>query len=698
MTGTLTTLVSFGGNHSLEPEGLIADANGDLFGVTTDGGANGLGTVFELVKTAGGYAATPTTLVSFDDGTNGEFPEASLRADSDGDLFGTTELGAGDGDGTVFEIVKTAVGYASTPTTLVSFNGTDGAVLLGGLIADSNGDLFGTTELGGAGGTVVGASGTVFEIAKTAGGYASTPTTLVSFNSEDGSPNGTLTADYNGDLFGTTSGDAGADGTVFEIVKTAAGYASAPTTLASFNIDDGAPSGSLIADANGDLIGMTLTGGGGSNGTMFENGAGTVFEIAKTSAGYASTPTTLVGFNGTNGAGPSGSLIADSNGDLFGTTGGGGASLNGTVFEIAKTGGGYASTSTTVVSFNGTNGAGPAGGLIADGKGDLFGTTTEAGASGDGTVFEIASGDDLLWQNANGQASIWDMSGNTLTGGEPVSPNPGPSWKAIGTGDFFGAGSSGLLFQNTNSSQISIWEMNGNSLIGGGPMTRDPGPNWRAVGIDDFNGDGTSDILLQNTSSGQVSIWELGQIVAEPDVRVIGGGPVTNPGPGVPEVIDGGAVASPGPSWRVVGTGDFNGDGTPDILLQNTSGQVSIWEMNGNEVVGGGPVSPSPGPSWKAIGTADLNGDGLSDILFQNTSSGQVSIWEMNGNKIVGGGPVSPNPGPSWHAIGTDGGSDILFQNTSGQTSIWEMSGNTLVGGGPVSPNPGSSWHAIGLT
>ena len=82
-----------------------------------------------------------------------------------------------------------------------------------------------------------------------------------------------------------------------------------------------------------------------------------MFEIAKTASGYASTPTTLVSFNGTNGADPVGGLIADANGDLFGTTDSGGANGDGTVFEIAKTAGGYASTPTTLVSFNGTNGA-----------------------------------------------------------------------------------------------------------------------------------------------------------------------------------------------------------------------------------------------------------------------------------------------------------------------------------------------------
>jgi hypothetical protein len=167
-------------------------------------------------------------------------------------------------------------------------------------------------------------------------------------------------------------------------------------------------------------------------------------------------------------------------------------------------------------------------------------------------------------------------------------------------------------------------------------------------------------------------------------------------------LIGGGAVSpNPGPKWHAIGTGDFDHDGHSDILWQNVSGQASIWEMNGNTLKGGGPVSPNPGPSWRAVGTGDFNGDGDSDILWQN-ANGQVSIWDMNGDSLIGGGPVSPNPGPAWKAIGTgdfngDGLSDILFQNTSsGQVSIWDMNGNKLIGGGPVSPNPGPAWKAIG--
>ena len=286
----------------------------------------------------------------------------------------------------------------------------------------------------------------------------------------------------------------------------------------------------------------------------------------------------------------------------------------------------------------------------------------------------------IFWQNTSGRASIWEMDGSTLVGGGPVSPNPGPNWTEIGAGDFNHDSLSDILWQNASTGQASIWEMNDNSLLGGGPVSPNPGPAWKAIGTGDFTNDGFSDdILWQNTSTGQASIWEMSGTTLK------GGGPVT---------------PNPGPAWKAIGTGDFNHDGSSDILWQNKStGQVSIWEMDGNTLKGGGPVTPNPGPAWKAIGTGDFTDDGFSDdILFQNANTGQLSIWEMNENKLVGGGPVSPNPGPNWHAIGTDGGSDILFQNTSGQASIWEMSGTSLVGGGPVSPSPGPIWRAVGLT
>jgi uncharacterized repeat protein (TIGR03803 family) len=322
---TILTLYNFGnvGPGQGPAGGLLVDAAGDLFGTTAYGGAGGFGTVFEFVNNGGGNY-TVITLAYFN-GTNGATPQSALIADAAGDLFGTTYgQGSPNDAGTVFEIPKTSTGYG-TLITLASFNGANGAGLIGGLISDAAGDLFGTTAFGGGAG-----GGTVFEIPKTSTGYG-TLITLASFS--HGYPSGTLITDAAGNLFGTTqNGGANGDGTVFEIVKNGGGYTY--TTLVNFNYSNGFdPAGSLVADANGDLFGTTYSGGAYDQGT--------VFEIPKTSSGYAGTPITLFSFSGGNG--PKAGLIADAAGDLFGIT------LSGTVFELVNNGGG-SYTYTTLVS------------------------------------------------------------------------------------------------------------------------------------------------------------------------------------------------------------------------------------------------------------------------------------------------------------------------------------------------------------
>ena len=168
------------------------------------------------------------------------------------------------------------------------------------------------------------------------------------------------------------------------------------------------------------------------------------------------------------------------------------------------------------------------------------------------------------------------------------------------------------------------------------------------------------------------------------------------------EVIGGGpAGPNPGTDWRAVGAADFTVTGhADDIVWQNTrTGQVSIWEMDTDSVTvdDGGPVG-NPGTDWQAIGTGSFSGDGVDDdILFQNKTSGQVSVWQLAGASIIGGGTVA-DPGPSWKVIGSDGGgSDILLQNTSGQTSIWHVYQNAIVDGGATTANAGPNLRAVGL-
>ncbi len=391
-SGTVTDLASFTNSSGYGPsDGLVKDTSGNLFGTAGAGGANGDGTVFEVQYQGGGnYNNSATALASFN-GTDGALPHGSLVEDANGNLFGATYAGGdANGDGTVFEIRA----GSGTITTLASFNNTDGRTPGGGVIKDSSGDLFGTTQYGGGYN-----QGTVFELAN----GSSTITTLGSFSASDGvSPQGTLIQDGSGNLFGTTSlGGTDNDGTVFELSHGSGTL----TTLASFNGTNGSdPVAGLIEDSSGNLFGTSFVGG--------TNGMGKVFEFANGS----STITPLASFNGSNGQSPYGSLIEDSSGNLFGTTLGGGASGPGTVFELAK----GSSTITTLVSFTGTNGSTPYAGLIEDSSGDLFGTTS-GGATNDGTIFELAKGSSTIttlasFNGTNGaypyDSLIEDSSGN----------------------------------------------------------------------------------------------------------------------------------------------------------------------------------------------------------------------------------------------------------------------------------------------
>jgi uncharacterized repeat protein (TIGR03803 family) len=339
--------------------------------------------------------ANLTTLVSFD-GTDGAEPSSELILDSGGNLYGTTVNGGANGDGSVFEIANAAGSYASTPTTLASFDSSNDAFnYVPGLVMDADGNLLGVTGGGGADG-----AGAIFEIAKTADSYASSAAILASFNSTDGmAPLSALTIGSDGNLYGTTFyGGSSSDGTVFELAKTGVGYAGTPTTLINFNGADGADlyQGALIADPAGNLFGTTLL------NSPF--GFSTVFELAKTPDGYANTVTTLVA--GFTGNGDLTGLVMDASGNLFGTTGTGD-----TVFEIAKTAAGYADQATTLATFTQATGTVPQQ-LIIDAAGDLFGTTEGGGVNGDGTVFEIAKTADGYASTITTLASFDDSNGS----------------------------------------------------------------------------------------------------------------------------------------------------------------------------------------------------------------------------------------------------------------------------------------------
>jgi hypothetical protein len=374
-TPTLVTLANFDASTGgLYPYNLLIDGSGNLVGAANVG-VTSLGSFFELAHTGSGYSDSLTSIATLSNVPGGYLSSIS----GTGDLFGTSMQGGTNGSGAVFEISNTSGSYASAAVTLANFNGISVLYPLGNLVADSYGNLFGITELGGTSN-----DGAVFALALTGSGYDAYPLTIGEFNGTNGSvPQGGIYMDSAGDLFGTTqNGGTSGHGELYEIANTGTGYGPIEVLASVDPILGPYLDGNLTADANGDLFGTSSYGG--------DNGEGAVYELVKTAGGYASTLSVLASFDGTDGSAPVGPLLIDANGDLFGSAQNGGTNSDGTIFEIAKTAGGYASTITTVVNFSGTDGYLPDA-LVADANGNLLGITYEGGTLNQGTVFEVTN-------------------------------------------------------------------------------------------------------------------------------------------------------------------------------------------------------------------------------------------------------------------------------------------------------------------
>jgi uncharacterized repeat protein (TIGR03803 family) len=390
-----------GGNDGGVPNAsLIQVSDGRLYGTTAEGGTNGAGTVFRI-STNGAL----TSLYSFSGGADGANPQAGLVQASNGNLYGTTEAGGTGGSGTVFQVSTNGA-----LTSLYSFtDANDGANPTAGVVQGSNGYFYGTTFSGGTD-----SYGTVFQIS-TNGAL----TTLYSFSGgNDGAlPRAGLVQGSDGNFYGTTWWRATDwDGNVFQISASGA-Y----TSLYSFTGgDDGAhPDARLVQGSDGYFYGTTYW---GANGSFAGGYYGTVFKISTTGA-----LTSLYSFTGGNdGANPYAGLVQGNDGNFYGTTYYGGTNYAGTVFQISANG-----ALTSLYSFTGTNdGANPFGGLVQASDGNFYGTTSSGGTNGDGTVFRITTSGALTTlysftgtnDGANPQAGLVQASdgsfyGTTYNGG-----------------------------------------------------------------------------------------------------------------------------------------------------------------------------------------------------------------------------------------------------------------------------------------
>jgi uncharacterized repeat protein (TIGR03803 family) len=352
---------------------------------------------FSLISLA--QATTEETLYGFGTprGGRGMFLYFSPVFDNAGNMYGTTLIGGSNDVGVVFELSPGTDGGWWTETIIHEFTGRDdGAAPAAGLTFDKEGNLYGTANSGGVNGT-----GVVFELSPS--GSEWTYKVLYSFgasNSGDGSgPDSSPVFDKEGNIYGITGhgggpGCYGGCGTVYELLPAGDGTWT-EKLVHSFPASRGdgeVPSGGLLIDREGSLYGTTAAGG--------TAGSGVLFKLSYSAPRGEWIETIVHQFVGgkNDGSGPFDVVpIMDGTGNIYGTTYGGGAYGHGTVFEGSLTPKGWKTK--VLYSFNEQyDGQAPDAGLTMDTQGNLYGTTTLGGATTRyGTVFKLSKSSSGSW-------------------------------------------------------------------------------------------------------------------------------------------------------------------------------------------------------------------------------------------------------------------------------------------------------------
>lgn len=411
----VSTVLALSGSRLTD--GVILGTDGTLYGAsaTTTGNTGGL--LFRVAQDG----SSVQTVHQFGD-TDGVGPGGGLLLASDGLLYGTAQLANGGvtvGGGTIFRAATDGTGFtvlhrfASSSTTNVNNNpiNTDGVSPIGALIEGSDGFLYGVTRYGGPAG-----SGTVFKIGKDGSGFtqlhafsaitsASSSSTIV--NSDGAHPRAAL-LESAGYFYGTANaGGANGQGTIFRLRFDGSEFSvlhvfTTPTVPTGSTVavnEDGAFPQSGLTDGNDGLLYGTATTGGA-------NGGGVLFSITPDGA----VRTTLHHYAASGGSLPIGTLLLATDTRLYGTTntGGltssGGASTSGTVYSIARDGTGF----TKLHDFESVTGANGTGRMVQLNATEFFGTTTNGGRCGTGTIFRLSLA---------GTAVAGDTSCGTSSGG-----------------------------------------------------------------------------------------------------------------------------------------------------------------------------------------------------------------------------------------------------------------------------------------
>jgi hypothetical protein len=244
-----------------------------------------------------------------------------------------------------------------------------------------------------------------------------------------------------------------------------------------------------------------------------------------------------------------------------------------------------------------------------------------------------------------------------------------------------------LIYQNANNGKLNVITSDGTA---GAPLTAvggNFGADWKAIqtGIFNSNVNRNASLLLQDATTGDLEIWKAGANSAS-------------------KVLS----TAPGLGWNAIATGDFDGDGASDVLLQNgPGGQAEIMFLAGNAQNSGtvtATTNVTTPAGWNVVSSGDFNGDGKSDILWQDLASANhdVQISLMDGANTTASATLT-GPGAGFTAIGTgdfngDGKSDILFSDAAGNALVWTMDGTEQTGSAGFAKPAGNGWTLRGAT
>lgn len=298
----------------------------------------------------------------------------------------------------------------------------------------------------------------------------------------------------------------------------------------------------------------------------------------------------------------------------------------------------------------------------------------------------------IYWNNrSTGQPVAWHLAvSGILKSFTPMSAsNPSTAWVMEAVADIDGDGVLDLIWRNTQTGRVVIWFLDPDGWLRSAQQVLDANLStaWRIAGAKDVDQDGVPDLIWYNVSTRHTAIWFLNNSGTRKSSAAILNSPLT-------------------PGWTVVGIGDIDKDGVPDIVWFNTSTRRSVvWFLNATgtwrETAWVTDTAVSRG--WTPVGLADINQDGVPDMVWHHSTTGRVVIWFLNADGSLESAQqvLNANVARSWRIVGLsdvngNGIADLVWHNLStGRAAIWFLtpSGNLVTGQTVRDANLATVWR-----